>query len=260
MRFEEILVLLTFITGTICLAHYLYTHKHRKAGKIITHGWIVDYSKSFFPVLILVLALRSFLFEPFRIPTGSMKPTLVEGDFIIVNKFVYGIKLPILGTTLIPVSKPKVGDIIVFRHFDGKDLIKRVVGVPGDRITYKNKMLYINGNLVPTEFLRQTNDKGQITKESKEHLDNVVHSIYIYTEGGRDYYPFSDVIVPENSYFVLGDNRDNSEDGRFWGFVSEQELLGKAVATWMSWNSDAEALLDKIRWNKIGKSIYEYSS
>lgn len=260
MRFEEILVLLSAITGFICLMHFLYSRKQVLAGKAVKQNWIIDYSKSFFPVLVIVLALRSFLFEPFRIPTGSMKPTLIEGDFILVNKFSYGVRLPVLGTTIIPVSKPKAGDIIVFRHTDGKDLIKRVVGVPGDHIRYEDKKLYINGQLIPTEFIDKTSDRGIYTLESKEQLNNLVHNIYIYPERVMHRYPYGDVVVPEGSYFVLGDNRDNSEDGRFWGFVRDKDLLGKAFATWMSWDSDAFGLRMPIRFNRIGKSIYEYSS
>jgi len=256
MRFEEILVLLSAITGLICVMHFLYSRKQGLAGKVVKQNWIIDYSKSFFPVLLIVLALRSFLFEPFRIPTGSMKPTLVEGDFILVNKFTYGFRLPILGTTLIPVSKPKVGDIIVFRHPDGKDLIKRVVAVPGDHIRYVDKQLYINNKLVPTERVGETSDRGIKTEESKEHLANLVHRIYIYPQRIISYYPYQDIVVPEKSYFVMGDNRDNSEDSRFWGFVRDRDLLGKAFATWMSWDSEKP----DVRWNRIGKSIYEYSS
>jgi len=260
MRFEEILVILSAVTGIICLMHLIYKKQQVKAGKTVKSNWVVDYSISFFPVLILVLALRSFFVEPFRIPTGSMKPTLVEGDFILVNKFSYGVRLPVLGTTIIPVGKPKVGDIVVFRHPDGKDLIKRVVGLPGDHIRYADKKLYINGKLVPTEFLSKTSDRGIFALESKERLDSLVHSIYVYPERVMHGYPFDDVVVPDGSYFVLGDNRDNSEDGRYWGFVKDKDLLGKAFATWMSWDSDAFGLSMPIRFNRIGKSIYEYSS
>lgn len=257
MRFEEILVTLTLITGLICLANYAYYWARKQSIKNKKQHWIIEYSKSFFPVLALVLVLRSFLVEPFRIPTGSMKPTLVEGDFILVNKFQYGIRLPVLGTTLVKVSEPKVGDIVVFRHKDGKDLIKRVVGVPGDRVQYIAKHLYINGHLIPTEELGTTHDRGVFAIESREDLAAMKHNIYVYPKINA-IYPYNDVIVPPNSYFVLGDNRDNSEDGRYWGFVNDKDLLGKAFATWMSWDSDGNSSLVPIRWSRIGKSVYTY--
>lgn len=244
MRFEEILVTLTAVTGFVCL--------YAKIGKTTNKNWLIDTCKSFFPVFIIVLVLRSFLFEAFRIPTGSMKPTLLDGDFIIVNKYTYGVRLPILGTKLLPLGNPKVGDIIVFRHTDGKDLIKRVVGVPGDHIRYENKQLFINDKLMHTDFVQSTEDDNIPTLESIEHLQDVTHSIYIYPHRIIDY-PYKDVVVPEGSYFVLGDNRDNSEDGRFWGFVRDKDLLGKALATWMSWDSQH----NDIRWERLGKSMYE---
>jgi len=254
MRFEEILVTLTAITGVVTLLNYVYqkkfaTQPYDSARK---QNWAIELCKSFFPVFLIVLILRSFLFEAFRIPTGSMKPTLVEGDFILVNKFVYGVRLPVLGTKLVPVGNPQLGDIVIFRHNDGKDLIKRIIGVPGDHIRYVDKKLYINDKLVPTEFYQPTSDGSIPVLESKEYLDHIVHSIYQYPHRLRQY-PYSDVVVPPNSYFVMGDNRDNSEDGRVWGFVSDKDLLGKAVATWMSW----DAANNDIRWSRIGHSVYE---
>ena len=251
MRFEELLVTLTAGTGVVCLANYLYQKRYAPATVGSKQNWLIETCRSFFPVFLLVLVLRSFLFEVFRIPSGSMKPTLVEGDFILVNKFNYGVRLPVLGTKLLNLGQPKTGDIIVFRHSDGKDLIKRVVGVAGDHIKYQDKKLYINNKLVTTEFIQPTQDGDNLTLESREYLENQVHNIYIYPQRnvmGR----YQDVIVPPNSYFVLGDNRDNSEDGRFWGFVPDKDLLGKALLTWMSW--DAENL--NIRWSRIGKSMY----
>lgn len=255
MRFEEILVVLTIISGIVYALNYFYRKKHKISLKTKGKSWLIDEIVAIFPVLIIVLVLRSFLFEPFRIPTGSMKPTLLEGDFILVNKFAYGFRLPISGTTVLPVSRPKIGDIVVFRHADGKDLIKRVIGVPGDRIRYVNKQLYINDKLVPHQMLEETHDHGVFTIESKEHLDNIIHDIYDYPQVNREY-RYNDVIVPAKSYFVMGDNRSNSEDSRVWGFVAEKDLIGKAVATWMSWNSNSG---QKIRWSRIGKPVYQYA-
>jgi signal peptidase I len=252
MRFEEILVLLTVLTGVICLANFIYQKKNNKqtSGK---QNWAIEYSRSFFPVFLIVLLLRSFLIEPFRIPSGSMKPTLLEGDLIVVNKFVYGLRLPVFGTKLVEFSKPKAGDIIVFHHKDGKDLIKRVVGIPGDHIRYADEQLYINGKAVDTKFMQTSQDGTVPVLESSERLNDVVHSIYVNPHRFVNY-PFKDVIVPANSYFVLGDNRGNSEDGRFWGFVPEQNIMGKAFATWLSWDS----VHHDVRWSRFGRSMYKY--
>lgn len=238
MRFEEILVIATIITGLVALIFIRSKRKH----------YLVDLCKSFFPVLLIVLLLRSFLYEPFRIPSSSMKPTLLVGDFILVNKYKYGVRLPVLGTKLIPFDEPKTGDVIVFRGEDHKDLIKRVIGVPGDRISYIGKKLYINDKEVPTEFVKETHDQGIYAVEKIEQLPTLNHEIYIYPGLERNY-PHSEVVVPAGSYFVMGDNRDNSEDSRFFGFVTDAQILGKAVATWMSWG-DWE-----IRWSRLGKKI-----
>lgn len=253
MRFEEIIVICTIVTGIVAGISFIY----RKIKPTTKKGsWFVETCRSFFPVFALVLVLRSFLFEPFRIPSGSMKPTLLEGDFILVNKFVYGLRLPISGTTIVPVSKPKMGDIIVFRHGD-KDLIKRVIGVPGDKILYQNKQLYVNDKPIQNTVVDVTQDRGMYTVTSTEYLNNIVHNIYEYPQISRRY-AFADVIVPPNSYFVMGDNRSNSEDSRVWGFVLDKQIVGKAIATWLSWNSEDDNQMVPIRWSRIGKSTYQY--
>ena len=255
MRFEELLVLLTVVTGAVTLFNFVYQKKYSNQMATGKQNWAIEYSRSFFPVFLIVLILRSFLFEPFRIPSGSMKPTLLEGDFIIVNKFNYGVRLPVLGTKILSLGNPKTGDIIVFRHKDGKDLIKRVVGVPGDHIRYEKNMLFINGKPVSNQFLQLTTDGSTQTVESVEYLGNVVHSIYIYPQREQNY-PYNDVTVPADSYFVMGDNRNNSEDGRFWGFVPDKAIMGRAFATWLSWDSQHH----DIRWSRFGRSIYKYDS
>lgn len=236
MRFEEILVSATAITGLVCLANLAYKKRNM----------LTEYSRSFFPILLIVLVLRSFLYEPFRIPSGSMLPTLLIGDFILVNKYAYGVRLPITGTKLIPVGEPQVGDIVVFRHTGDMDLIKRVVGVPGDHIQYVNKQLYRNGELVEI-------------KDGIEKLGNILHPTNVTPPNQLEYFPYADVIVPPNSYFVMGDNRGNSKDSRYWGFVPEKDLLGKMVATLISWDSNGSGL-NHIRWDRTGKSIYKYAS
>lgn len=255
MRFEEIIVIFTILTGVVSLFSFLYRKVKSRAAKKET--WFVEVCRSFFPVFLLVLVLRSFLFEPFRIPSGSMRPTLLEGDFILVNKFNYGLRMPITGTTIIPVSKPKMGDVIVFRSGD-KDYIKRVIGLPGDKIVYADKQLYINDQKIINTLVDVTQDQGIYTLKSTEQLNNIVHNIYEYPQVSRRY-AFSDVIVPPNSYFVMGDNRSNSADSRVWGFVNDKQIIGRAVATLMSWDSDSDNIVP-IRWSRSGKSIYQYTS
>ncbi len=255
MRFEEILLALTLICGVGYAIDFMRRRKSKATKK---NNWVVTELLALFPVLVLVLCLRSFLYEPFRIPTGSMKPTLLEGDFILVNKFAYGLRLPVAGNVVMPVSKPKTGDIVVFRHSSGQDLIKRVVGVPGDRVSYNDRQLYVNEQAIPRTFIEATQDHGVYTLESKETIGNIVHDIYDYPQVAHEY-RYRDVVVPANSYFVMGDNRSNSKDSREWGFVSDKDLLGKAVATWMSWDSNDNDRLVSVRWSRIGKSVYVYA-
>lgn len=263
MKFEEILVAVTLLTGAIWLldAKVLRAKRHAVVGAqtSVKEPWWVEYSRSFFPILLLVLVLRSFVAEPFRIPSGSMKPTLLEGDFIVVNKFQYGLKLPILGTTLVPIGHPKRGDIIVFHHFDRKDLIKRIVGMPGDRIAFKDDVLYINGQAMETTYLSRDEDDDLLggrwlVERYQEQLMDKPHDIYIRKTGliRRDY-QFNDVVVPSGKYFVMGDNRHNSDDSRFWGFVEEKNIIGRAFATWMSWDSRHNV----VRWERVFKKIDE---
>ena len=256
MKFEEILFSLILSTGLIWLFDIIFLKKKRQQS--LNEPIIVEYAKSFFYIFLLVLLLRSFLFEPFRIPTGSMKPTLLEGDFILVNKFCYGLRLPILSLKMFNISKPRIGDVIVFKHSSNRVLIKRVIGIPGDHIQYINDILYINGKEIKQIYSNNTFDvdvNGFITpvKLSKEVLyKDTIHNIYLRLNKSIDYgYKFTDVIVPENNYFVLGDNRNNSKDSRFWGFVKEQDLLGRAFATWMSWDGHN----NDIRWERICRKI-----
>ncbi|GAA0791053.1 signal peptidase I [Marinobacterium sediminicola] len=197
-------------------------------------GW-ADTSKSMFPVLLFVLLLRSFLYEPFQIPSGSMLPTLKIGDFILVNKYHYGLRLPVLNTRFVANNDPQHGDVIVFRYPEDTSInfIKRVVGVPGDVITYKNKVLYVNGVAQQQELLAKLPPSRPEQLLLKETLAEVPHRIY------RDIYrPVIDGewTVPDGHYFVLGDNRDNSKDSRYWGFVPDELLVGKATAVWMHWD------------------------
>ena len=250
MSFAFILFFLSLISGLIVLADYLVLAKRRKNAKM--PKWI-EYGHSFFPVFITVLLFRSFVIEPFRIPSSSLEPTLLVGDFVAVNKFAYGLRLPVWETKVIPWQSPRVGDVAVFRWPPNPsyDYIKRVVGAPGDTVSYHNKQLSINGVPVPQTFIKYTIDEssGQPVALYSEKLNGITHSIYT-----RPTVPASDfeVTVPEHAYFMMGDNRDDSADSRYWGVVDDQYLRGKAFITWMSWGG----LHDLIRFNRIGRFIH----
>lgn len=258
--FELILFYATVITGVIALIDVLFLapRRNRKStSQTVKQPLVIEYSRSFFPVLLLVFILRSFLFEPFRIPSGSLEPTLLMGDFILVNKFDYGIRIPVLHERLFGKSIPQRGDIMVFRWPPNPsyNFIKRVIGLPGDKISYINKELYINGTKVPQEFLKNSvaqdeNGKNWTAIEKTEDLLGVKHHIYLSPNQQTQNY--EDIIVPEGMYFVMGDNRDRSADSRYWGFVPDKNIVGKAKMVWMSWNGPET----KVRWNRIGKMIH----
>jgi len=220
--------------------------------------FLVDLARSLLPIFIIVLMLRSFLIEPFRIPSGSMMPTLLVGDFILVNKFTYGIRLPVINHKIIPISEPKRGDVVVFRYPEDPKIpyIKRVVGLPGDHVVYHiaNKMLYINDEPIPQKIVGSYQGVGEGSgmtgaDEKIENLQGVEHSILLYQ--GRNFnvaMPYMDMTIPPRHYFVLGDNRDNSRDSRFWGTVPEENLIGKAFLIWMNWDRG-------INSERIGQSI-----
>ena len=256
--FPTILVLATLITGVIwALDAMMFAPGRRrradelvaqgeardsdKVGRALKESTLVEYSKSFFPVILAVLLLRSFLVEPFRIPSGSMMPTLLVGDFILVNKFAYGIRLPVLDSKVIEIGEPQRGDVVVFRYpkDPAVDYIKRVVGLPGDRVGYFNKVIYINGEAigqVPAGVYVGKGSGISMSGASKrsEQLDGVQHDILVMQRSpGLE----GEFVVPDGEYFVMGDNRDNSNDSRFWGSVPETNLVGKAFRIWMNWDS-----------------------
>jgi signal peptidase I len=241
----------TIISGLIWLGYWLL---HR--SKAVDHEPIVvEYAKSIFPVLAAVLVLRSFIAEPFRIPSGSMLPTLEIGDFILVNKFSYGMRLPVTHSKIIPVGEPKRGDVVVFRYpKDTKvDYIKRLVGVPGDKVEWDNKGLRINGvDLSRTPIgeyaaLDQNNTVYPAFR-LKEDLLGVQHDMLIVPNVRS---PTGSMTVPPGHYFMMGDNRDMSNDSRFWGLVPEENIVGKATYVWMhfSWGGDG------FKPSRIGTSI-----
>ncbi|MGI4855940.1 MAG: signal peptidase I [Janthinobacterium lividum] len=218
--------------------------------------WWLEYSASFFPVILAVFLLRSFVVEPFKIPSGSMIPTLLVGDFILVNKFDYGLRMPVLNRKLIPLGEPKRGDVMVFRYpkDESVDYIKRVIGLPGDTIAYENKRLTVNGKPVPEAPLPDFFDEDRVaySKQYQEDLDGRKNAILNtpqvppYIQGAEDY-PYRDncsynsegVVckVPAGHYFMMGDNRDNSADSRYWGFVPDRNIVGRAFFIWMNFSS-----------------------
>jgi signal peptidase I len=254
--FALLLTVLTSLSGFIWLMDTLFFAKKRKlmqkAGEEIADPMIVDYAKSLFPVLFFVLTLRSFVAEPFRIPSGSMMPNLLVGDFILVNKYNYGIRLPVINKKIIAIGSPKRGDVVVFRYPGagpednnaGKDYIKRLIGLPGDEITVQDNRVSING--VPVEYAPSVQDFQVI-----ESLPGKTHTMLEVPNGVQT--PSSSWKVPQGQYFMMGDNRNNSEDSRYWGFVPEENLVGRAMLIWM--NCQNWFCKDGLDYSRIGNSI-----
>lgn len=253
MDFELILTALTLLSGVIWGTEILYRRAIRARDNLPpSDNVVVEYARSFFPVLLLVLVVRSFLFEPFRIPSGSMIPTLLVGDFIFVNKYTYGLRLPVLRTKVLDLGEPERGDVMVFRYPPDPrvNYIKRVVGLPGDTVEYRNRRLTINGNPVPLE--RGASDSLQsrrMPEVARETLGDVEHEVLFETwrpsREGR-------YTVPAGHYFMMGDNRDNSLDSRFpqVGFVPAANIVGKAVRIWFSWD-----FTNAPQWARIGNEV-----
>jgi len=211
---------------------------------------LVEFSRFLFPVFMVVLVVRGFLVEPFQIPSGSMLPTLEAGDYILVNKFSYGLRSPLGYFKIIDLGEPERGDVIVFRYPENTkiDYIKRVVGVPGDRLKYVNKVLYVNDEPVVIKPLHpyvKDSRFMELREELGEVTHNVLHNPYESTA------PIGEVIVPENKYFVFGDNRDNSRDSRYWGFVPDENLKGRAFMIWLHKKEDEWPS----QWSRIGTII-----
>jgi len=265
INFPLILVVLVFLSGIIWLFDWLLLAKKRQLAVNAVESQFagldiddkerqnafaaarsaaekepvaVEYAKSFFPVLFIVLVLRSFLVEPFQIPSASMVPTLQIGDFILVNKYTYGIRLPVVRTKVLDINEPQRGDVMVFfpPHKPDTYFIKRVVGLPGDEIRYINNVLYVNGEKMPQKLvaaLPPANPKYQLMEEN---LEGVAHAMRKHIVPGRLSVNGS-WVVPEGHYFMMGDNRDNSSDSRDWGPVPEKDIVGKAFGIWMHWES-----------------------
>lgn len=221
----------------------------------------VEYARAFFPVILIVFLLRSFLVEPFRIPSGSMLPSLLVGDFILVNKFAYGLRIPVLNKKIISIGVPGRGDVAVFRFPKDPSInyIKRMVGLPGDRVMYRDKRLYINGQLMSWQDRRsysgaKVGDCAYKAQRLTEQLDGVEHDILITDRPTRQAMSF---VVPDDQYFVMGDNRDCSNDSRFWNYVPDENLVGQAFLVWFSVDTagDHTWFWQRIVWRRIGNSI-----
>lgn len=258
MDFALILVIATAATGVIWLIDALFFARARTEsvarGRAAREPVVVEYAKSFFPVLLLVLLLRSFLFEPFRIPSGSMMPTLLQGDFIFVNKFSYGLRLPVLNTKIVDIGEPERGDVVVFRYPSDTSInyIKRIVGLPGDVVNYapETKRLTINGEKISARRVGpypEEPDQDVVIEMLGKHEHELLLTPGRLSRGGE-------YRVPEGHYFVMGDNRDNSQDSRFpdVAYVSESLFVGKAEIIWMSWRPFSQG---GPRWGRIGSSI-----
>jgi len=252
VSFPAIMVILVVITGIIWLIDSLFWAPQRVKEQ--KEPLAVEYARSFFPIILVVLVIRSFIAEPFRIPSGSMLPTLHIGDFILVNKFAYGIRLPVINNKILETGEPERGDVVVFRYPKNPnvDYIKRVIGLPGDKIGYFNKTVYINGEMVAQEAKRKELELISLVPARNElryeDLAGAGHDILVdpdrrLIEG--------ETVVPEGEYFVMGDNRDNSNDSRFWGTVPEANLVGKAFFIWMSWDWNSGGIV----WQRLGNSI-----
>lgn len=257
MDFALILFVLLVLTGSIWLFDHLMLRKNRANG--IAEPWWVEYAKSFFPVILVVFFIRSFLVEPFKIPSGSMIPTLQVGDFILVNKFTYGLRLPIINKKVVQLNDPQRGDVMVFHYPEDPsvDYIKRVVAVGGDTVEYREKHLSING---VEQVQTSDGDYNYVesglnfvhTERRNENLNGKAHALLINPEmptlhlgsvaefNGRENCSYDEdrvtCKVPQGSYFMMGDNRDNSRDSRYWGFVPDNQIVGKAFFVWMNFS------------------------
>ena len=254
--FSLILVVALFLTGIIwALDAWLWKPKRPLGvnGEPAPEPIVVEYARSFFPVILIVLLIRSFLVEPFRIPSGSMMPTLLNGDFIFVSKFSYGLRLPVINTKIVSIGEPKRGDVVVFRlpSDPSTNYIKRLVGLPGDHVVVRNNHITINGEAMPIKMdgEYQTQDQG-LSELGIEKLGDVQHNVLI----SPDMYPVDyEATVPAGHYFFMGDNRNNSQDSRFpqVGFVPERNLVGHAVRIWMNWRIPQAPI-----WGRIGQAIH----
>lgn len=270
--FALVLVIGIAITGVLTLIDKVFFLKRRRAraaavqteaekAACLKTPLLIEYAQSFFPILLVVLLLRSFLVEPFRIPSGSLKPTLLVGDFILVNKYTYGLRMPVVNNKFYSLNEPKRGDIVVFRWpvDESVDYIKRVVGLPGDHIRYHDKVLTINGQEATQKivgFTTDIDDNGDARKVEKrlETINGITHPVFVNPQANPVDF---EVDVPAGQYFMMGDNRDASSDSRYWGFVPEKNLIGHAFLVFFSKDNYQSwfDLKQKIRWDRLGESV-----
>ena len=248
MNLALILTVLTLFTGVVvAVEKFLIRSDEGEGTGSRSRQVLTEYSRSFFPVLLFVLIIRSFVFEPFRIPSGSMMPTLLQGDFIFVQKFAYGLRMPVTETKILETGEPKRGDVVVFRLPSDPSInyIKRVVGLPGDEIVYERHRLIINGETIQ---LHKDAEASHDDPRFNEILGEREHDILIRNPA----YSVRDGVyrVPEGHYFVMGDNRDNSKDSRFIGAIPETHLVGEAVRIWMHMDG-----IKWPRWERVGTKI-----
>jgi len=259
MLFEKILFSLVVISGLILAVNRFVFGNRFDKKRPTKESWYLEYARSFFPVFLLVFVLRSFIFEPFRIPSSSMLPTLEIGDFLLVNKSIYGVRLPIINKKVISISDPDRGDILVFRYPQepSQNYIKRVMGLPGDKISYQNKQLFINGKRVSNseEIDYQFIDASMSTHNVSQYTASIDadtrHSILL---NPKRFSPSGQWTVPKGHYFVMGDNRDHSADSRSWGFVPEENIVGKAFFIWFHYDSVTDR---GFNFSRIAEAIYQ---
>lgn len=275
MDFALAMLLVLAVTGGLMALDYgvLAPARKRRAEALLAAGKteeatradrqpaVIEYARAFFPVILAVFLIRSFLVEPFRIPSGSMLPSLHIGDFILVNKFSYGVRLPVANVKLVDLGGPRRGQVAVFRFpvDPSVNYIKRVVGVPGDRVVYRNKQLTINGVPMKQEDasaygMFQTEHGPGVLVRRVEALGDARHDILLTDRPDPNVEEFT---VPPGQYFVMGDNRDQSNDSRYWGFVPDENLVGRAFLIWFSWDGAGNGpFWQRIVWSRIGNSIH----
>ena len=252
--FLNILSFLTIFTGVICLVDILWRWLRKiPMDKNIRPPLVIDYARSFFPVLLIVSIMRSFLFQPYYVSTGSLEPTIMPGDMILVNQYDYGLRIPLWNKKIVDIGKPQRGQIALFRWpvNPAATFVKRVIGIPGDCISYQNKVFYINGKKMLQKFIKNTmevsdDDKTWKAKEYEENLDGFKHLILLQPDYHHPTQNFRNLIVPKGEYLMIGDNRDNSDDSRSWGFVPARNFIGRALFTWMNWDSHFQKRLHSL--------------
>jgi signal peptidase I len=307
LDFSLVLLVLSVATGLVWAIDSLFFRKNREAAlakvapkdTAVPEPGTVDYARSFFPVAFIVLLVRAFIFEPFRIPSDSMMPTLLDGDFIVVNKFAYGLRWPVLNRKFLPIGAPQRGDVVVFRYPPNPNVnfIKRLVGLPGDRVEVRDDQLFVNGEAISLQGDGKYNDGcyanvALATEKLGEHTHQVMHCRAEYglrlpaelashgvpvpplacnrkslaesrggyvcletsPESGADSNDYAPQVVPAGHYLMIGDNRDNSDDGRRWGYVPEANLVGKATRIWFNFDSQ-RPLPQVVNWRRIGTKI-----